>query len=181
MRLPTSTTAASVSSSVSSARTISNTFMVCTGLKKRTPTHCLARKVTLADLRHAERGRIRGENRGRAELLEHGEDFELRFQFVGNGFDDGSAWRAASCDRTAYSSREEAASAAAVSTLPSLTAWSRSARISVSALRSAFKGLREWCDSRRTGSVRDAPAHDSCADHSNDPFPPTTCPPARGP
>ena len=41
------------------------------------------------DFGHAERRRVRGEDRrGTANLVEQGEDFDLRFHFLGNGFND---------------------------------------------------------------------------------------------
>src|SRR5580693_8972697 len=58
IRLPTSTAVASVSSSVSKARTTSISFILCTGLKKCIPTHFFARRFfhRVGILHSTERG-----------------------------------------------------------------------------------------------------------------------------
>src|SRR5437868_2275743 len=88
MRRPTAETAAMVSSSVSTARSTSMSFILCTGLKKCIPTHLLARNVTLAisvmlndDVFEA---RIVP---GRQILSSSVKNLDLRFHLFRHGFD----------------------------------------------------------------------------------------------
>src|SRR5271165_2291129 len=136
MRRPTSTAAASVSSSVSSARTTSSNFILCTGLKKCMPTHLGARYVT------EEISVMLSEEVFDAMIVVGRQTLSSSvkissFDSISSGTTSitRSASRAACSTEEAYSNRPIASSAADCVTLPSSTALSRLARISVSALR----------------------------------------------
>ena len=139
MRLPTSAAAASVSSSVSSARTTSTSFILCTGLKKCIPRHFLARYVTLAISVMLSEEVLEARMVVGRQILSSRVKISI-FDSISSGTASitKSASRAACSTEVAYSTRVSAASASWGVNFPSSTALVRLARISLSARRRAL-------------------------------------------
>lgn len=79
------------------------------------------------------------------DLVEHGEDFNLRFHLFRNGLDDEIGVASGLIDGAGISDARKSGAGVGAATLPSSIAASRLARISVSsfAQRIGQKGLRE--------------------------------------
>src|SRR5207245_1213978 len=122
------------------------------------------------DLGNAERGSVRSENGCRtADLVEHGEDFDLRFHLFGDSLDDEIGIARGLIDRTGI--LQTGKSCVGIAGID-LAEFDRFVEIAADFRLRLAQGVRKkvfenGAIAAESGSMRDASAHDAGANHGN--------------
>src|ERR1035441_9934187 len=145
-------------------------FHLVHGIEKVHPNALLCAIGNAGDLGDAERRSIRSENGSRtADLVEHGEDFDLRFHFLGNGLDDEIGLARGLIDGTGI--LQPGKSGVGGDDID-FAEFDRLVEMGADFRFGFAQGVRKKifensAIAAERGSMRDAPAHSAGADHRN--------------